>query len=119
MNPHQSTSIDQDGSMFQLRIYTLRSPEALQRYATVHWARHLATFKTFGVITHGVWTERSGSANRLVALIRYPPGADPEDLTRHAMASSEFAADMAGFHADEIVDVQSVLLDPTSFSPIH
>ena len=27
--------------MFQLRIYTLRSPEALQQYATVHWARHL------------------------------------------------------------------------------
>jgi hypothetical protein len=69
--------------MFQLRIYTLRSPEALQRYATVHWARHLATFKTFGVTTHGVWTERSDSANRLVALIRYPQGADPEQLMRH------------------------------------
>src|SRR5262249_17295864 len=39
-------------SMFQLRIYTLRSPEALQQYATVHWARHLATFKIFGVTTH-------------------------------------------------------------------
>ena len=105
--------------MFQLRIYTLRSPEALQQYATVHWARHLATFKTFGVTTHGVWTERSGGANRLVALIRYPPGADPEQLTRHAMTSPEFAADMAGFNANEIVDVQSVPLDPTSFSPIH
>ena len=106
--------------MFQLRIYTLRSPEALQRYATVHWARHLATFTTFGVTTHGVWTERSGGANRLVALIRYPLGADPEQLTRQVMTSPQFAADMAGFHADdEIVDVQSVLLDPTSFSPIR
>ena len=106
--------------MFQLRIYTLRSPEALQRYATVHWARHLPTFTTFGVTTHGVWTEPSDSANRLVALIRYPQGADPQQLTRDAMTSPEFAADMAGFNADdEIVDVQSVLLDPTSFSPIH
>ena len=105
--------------MFQLRIYTLRSPEALQQYATVHWARHLKTFQTFGVTTHGVWTERSDSANRLVALIRYPQGVDPEQLTRRAMTSPEFAADMAGFNADEIVDVQSVLLDPTSFSPIH
>ena len=35
------------------------------------------------------------------------------------MASPEFAADMAGFSVNEIVDVQSVLLDPTSFSPIH
>ena len=79
--------------MFQLRIYTLRSPEALNRYATVHWARHLATFTTFGVTTHGVWTQRSDGANRLVALIRYPQGADPEQLTRHAMTSPEFAAE--------------------------
>ena len=105
--------------MFQLRIYTLRSPEALQRYATVHWARHLATFKAFGISTHGVWTERSDSASRLVALIRYPSGADPEQLTRHIMSSPEFAADMAGFNVDEIIDVQSVPLDPTSFSTIH
>jgi hypothetical protein len=105
--------------MIQLRIYTLRSPELLQEYATVHWARHLATFQTFGVTTHGVWTERTGDANRLVALIGYPPGADPELLTQHIMASPEFAADMAGFDVDDIVDVQTTLLDPTSFSPIH
>jgi hypothetical protein len=105
--------------MFHLRIYTLRSSEALQRYATVHWARHLATFEAFGVHTHGVWTGRSGDANRLVALIRYPPAADPDHLTRQIMASPEFAADMADFDVDEIIDVQSALLDPTSFSPIH
>jgi len=105
--------------MFQLRMYTLRSPEALHRYATVHWARHVPTFKRFGVTTHGVWTERNGGANRLVALIRYPPGADPEQLARRCMAGPEFAADMTGFDADEIVDVQSVLIDPTTFSPIR
>ena len=105
--------------MFQLRIYTLRSSEALQQYATVHWARHLATFATFWVTTHGVWTERSGAANRLVALIRYPPGTDPEQVTRECMSSPEFAADMDGFNTGEILAVQSVLLDPTSFSPIH
>jgi hypothetical protein len=105
--------------MFQLRIYTLRSPDALQRYATIHWARHLPTFATFGVTTDGVWTERSDGTNRLVALIRYPPGADPEELTRLIMTSREFAADMAGFDTEDIVDVQSVLLDPTSFSRIH
>jgi NIPSNAP len=105
--------------VFQLRIYTLRSPEALKQYATVHWARHLTTFKAFGVTTHGVWTERSDAANRLVALIHYPPDADPEELTRRCMTSPQFAADMAGFDANEIIDVASVPLDPTSFSPIH
>jgi hypothetical protein len=105
--------------MFQLRIYTLRSLAALQQYATVHWARHLATFETFGVTTHGVWTDRGDGAHRLVALIRYPEGADPEQLERRCMASPEFAADMAGFDVNEIVDVQSLLLEPTSYSPIH
>jgi hypothetical protein len=105
--------------MFQLRTYTLRSPEALRRYATVHWARHLATFEAFGVTTHGVWTESGGDANRLVALIGYPPDADPDQLARRIMASPEFAADMAGFDVGDIVDVRTTLLDPTAFSPIR
>jgi hypothetical protein len=66
-----------------------------------------------------VWTEQSEGANRLVALIGYPPGAEPEHLTQHIMTSPEFAADMAGFDVDDIADVQSILLDPTSFSPIR
>jgi hypothetical protein len=119
-NPDKSkSSAAQEYSMLQLRIYTLRSPAALQQYATVHWARHMDTFKTFGVTTHGVWTEQKGDVNRLVALIRYPLGADPDEITRQCMTSPEFAADMAGFDGDDIVDVQSMLLDPTSFSPIQ
>jgi hypothetical protein len=105
--------------MFQLRIYTLRSREALQQYAVVHWDRHLATFTKFGVTVHGVWTDRNDGAHRLVALISYPPGVDPERLTGQIMTSPEFSADMAGFDVDEIVDVQTTLLDPTSFSPIR
>lgn len=105
--------------MLQLRIYTLRSQDALRQYAAVHWARHVATFEHFGITTHGVWTERGGGANRLVALIRYPEGADPDQLARQCMASPEFGADMAGFDLEEIVEVQSVPLDPTPFSPIH
>ena len=105
--------------MLQLRIYTLRSADALQRYATVHWARHLPTFASFGVTTHGVWTERHDGVHRLVALIGYPPGADPDVVTEQIMTSPEFAADMAGFDLDDIVDVQSLLLDPTSYSPLQ
>jgi hypothetical protein len=105
--------------MFQLRIYTLRSPEALRQYADVHWARHLVTFGAFGVTTHGVWTERDGERNRLIALVSYPPDADPDETTRRVMASTEFATDMAGFDVADIVDVQTTLLAPTTFSPIH
>ncbi|UMB69476.1 NIPSNAP family protein [Mycobacterium paraterrae] len=105
--------------MFQLRIYTLRTPEALAEYAAVHWARHVTTFPAFGVTTHGVWTQHGDQGNRLVALIAYPPGADVGDVTRRVMSSPEFAADMAGFDVADILDVQSTLLDPTQFSPIR
>ncbi|MCG7594265.1 NIPSNAP family protein [Mycobacterium sp. PSTR-4-N] len=103
--------------MFQLRIYTLRSPEALRRYADVHWARHLPTFAGFGIATHGVWTEHGRDAHRLIAVIEYPPATDPDELTRRVMASREFASDMAGFDVADILDVQTTLLDPTTFSP--
>jgi hypothetical protein len=104
--------------MFQLRTYTLRSAEALEKYATVHWARHVPTFNAFGVTTHGIWTERGGEPNRLIALISYPSGADPATLATEVMASPEFMADMEGFDPHDIVSVNSVLLDPAKSSPI-
>jgi NIPSNAP len=105
--------------MFQLRIYTLRSREALERYATVHWARHVPSLKEFGVTTHGIWTERDGNANRLVALIAYPDGARPAEVTANYMASPEFATDMEGFDTADIVAVDAILVDPTPSSPIR
>jgi hypothetical protein len=83
--------------MFQLRIYTLRSAAALDRYATVHWARHIPSLAAFGVTTCGIWTQRGDGSPRLVALVSYPDGADPEALERDFMASAEFASDMDGF----------------------
>ena len=103
--------------MLQLRIYTLRSAEALDRYAKIHWARHIPSLAKFGVTTHGVWTQRDANEHRLVALISYPAGADPATLTREFMASPEFAADMEGFDPDDIVAVDSMLLEPTAGQP--
>ena len=104
--------------MFQLRIYTLRSARALEHYATVHWARHVPSLGTFGVTTHGIWTQH-GDDHRLIALISYPDGADHAALTRDFMASREFAADMEGFDPKDLVAVDSMLLDPTLSSPIR
>jgi hypothetical protein len=104
--------------MFQLRIYTLRSARALERYATVHWARHVPSLATFGVTTHGIWTQRDGD-HRLIALISYPDGADPAALARDFMASAEFASDMEGFDPDDIVGVDSMLLETTPSSPVR
>ena len=105
--------------MFQLRIYTLRSARALERYAKVHWARHVPSLATFGVTTHGIWTQRGDDDHRLVALISYPDGADPAALTQTFMASPEFAADMDGFDQEDIVAVDSMMLETTPSSPLR
>jgi hypothetical protein len=105
--------------MFQLRIYTLRSTQALERYATVHWARHVPSLAAFGVTTHGIWTQRGDGEHRLVALVSYPDGADVEALTRDFMASPEFAADMDGFDPQDIVAVDSMQLKAARPSPVR
>ena len=103
--------------MFQLRVYTLRSASALDRYAELHWARHIGSLEAFGVETRGIWTSRDGGENRLFALVSYEDGADAAKVETEYLASSALAEDMAGFDPRDIVDVTSVLLDPTPSSP--
>lgn len=38
--------------MYQLRIYAMRTADALQHYATVHWPRHIPSLRAFGVTTN-------------------------------------------------------------------
>ncbi len=104
--------------MYQLRIYTLRTAEALEDYATTHWPRHIPSLRAFGVTTHGIWTDHNADAHRLLALISYPEGADPAEVTTAYMASPEFTADMDGFDASNIINVEELLLDPTAASPL-
>ena len=105
--------------MFQLRIYTLHSAEALDRYAAIHWARHIGSLEAFGVETRGIWTSRDGGENRLFALVSFQNGADPARVETEYMASAVFGEDMAGFDPRDIVDVTSLLLDATASSPIR
>ena len=105
--------------MFQLRIYTLRSSEALERYAAIHWTRHIPSLEAFGVATHGIWTEHAGDVHRLIALISFQEGADPTKVSSDFMASPSFAADMEGFDPADIVGVDSMLLVATDSSPLR
>ena len=104
--------------MYQLRIYTLRTRDTLERYATVHWPRHIPSLDAFGVTTHGIWTQHDNDAHRLLALISYPEGANPTEVTTAYMASPGFAADMDGFDVGDIINVEDLLLDPAAASPL-
>jgi hypothetical protein len=57
-------------------------------------------------------------AHRLIALISYPDGADPAEVTAAYMASPGFAADMDGFDVSNIINVEEHLLDPAAASPL-
>lgn len=103
--------------MYQLRTYTLRTAEALHRYATVHWPRHIASMPAFGVTVHGVWTEHGSDALRVVALLSFRADVDPDEFTAAYVASPEFASDMAGFDVADIVGVEELRLDPSPRPP--
>jgi hypothetical protein len=75
----QTTNRKVPQATYQLRIYTLPTTEALEQYATVHWPRHTSSRQSFGVTTHGIWTDHDAEAHRLTALISYSDGADHAD----------------------------------------
>ena len=104
--------------MYQFRTYTLRTVEAREDYATVHWPRHIASLQSFGVTTHGIWTTHRSDQHQLVALISYPDTADPAAVTQAYTASPQLKADMEGFDVSNIVNVEELLLNPTAASPL-
>lgn len=103
--------------MLEIRTYTLASEEALEQYATVHWARHITSLAAHGITTHHVWREVGGDQPRLVALVEYAAGADPQAVTANYMSSAEFQADMQGFAMDGIRGVSSVFVEPAPSDP--
>ena len=102
---------------FELRTYTLASPEAADAYATVHWARHVPSLERFGVTTHGVFREAGAAV--VVALVSMAEGTDPDAVSRAFLASDAFRADMAGFAMSDILEVSTRLLEPAPASPLR
>ncbi|EIZ81195.1 NIPSNAP family protein [Novosphingobium sp. Rr 2-17] len=103
--------------MFELRTYTLASDEALDQYASVHWTRHVTSLAAFGVTTHHVWKQVHTDKPRLIALVEYADGLDPQEVTERYMSSAEFRADMAGFSKADIVEVSSAFVEPAPADP--
>lgn len=104
--------------MYQLKTYTLRTSEALRKYATVHWPRHIVSMPLFGATVHGFWTDHEGGAHRLIALLSFREGVDPDEFLSVYVKSPELAADMEGFDVSDILGVEDLLLDPVAGSPL-
>ena len=74
---------------FELRVYTLRTKEALDCYRQVVYPRHLNSFPLFGVQAHGFWTATADVQPRLYVLVLYDAGEEPGEVGRRYMQSPE------------------------------
>ncbi|MDE8559363.1 NIPSNAP family containing protein [Pantoea vagans] len=101
---------------YQLRSYYFTSAAAAANYI-LRWQPHVNSLKIFDVGTHGFFSVKEEPA-RVVALVSYPPGADPDAVVRAYMQSEGFRADMAGFDMSQMERVETLLLVPGEGSPL-
>jgi hypothetical protein len=104
---------------YEMRVYSLRTKEALDFYASTVYPRHLDNFGQFGVEAHGLWTQKDDPAHRIFVLVSYAEGDDPEEVAQRYIQSPEAAADARGFDIADILGVDSTILIPSTNSPLH
>lgn len=103
---------------YELRVYTMRSKDALDFYKDMIYPRHLRSFPLFGIEAHGFWTAMADVQPRLFVLASYAAGEDPVEVARRYMQSKEFADDITNFDVSDIVNVASTFLTPSTSSPL-
>ena len=103
---------------FEMRVYSLRTKEALDFYASTVYPRHLNNFGLFGVEAHGLWTQKDDGAHRIFVLVSYAEGDDPGEVAQRYIQSPEAANDARGFDVADILGVESTILVPSASSPL-
>ena len=103
---------------FELRVYKLRTKEALDFYMNQIYPRHLSSFPLFGIEGHGFWIAKEDAEPRLFVLASYAAGEEPGEVARRYMQSKEFAEDIRDFDVSDIVGVESTILIPSTSSPL-
>ena len=103
---------------FELRVYKLRTKEALDFYMEKIHPRHLNSFPLLGIEAHGFWTAQEDVEPRLFVLASYAAGEDPGEVARRYMQSTEFADEIKDFNVSDIVGVESTILIPSTQSPL-
>jgi NIPSNAP len=103
---------------YELRVYTLRTKEALDFYASTVYPRHLNNFGLFGVEAHGLWIKKDDVAHRIFVLVSYAASDDPGEVARRYIQSLEVADDTRDFDVADILSVESTILIPSASSPL-
>ena len=83
----------------------------------LRWQPHVDSLKIFDVVTHGFFSTVE-EPNRVVALVSYPLGADPDEVIKAYMQSEGFHEDMAGVDMRQMERVETLSLIPGQNSPL-
>jgi NIPSNAP len=103
---------------FELRVYKLRTKEALDFYMEQIYPVISAAFRCSGLEAHGFWTAKEDVEPRFFGRASYAAGEEPGEVVRRHMQSREFAEDIRNFHVSDIVGVESRILIPSTSSPL-
>src|ERR1700687_2842415 len=103
---------------FELRVYKLRTKEALDFYMEKIYPRHLNSFPLFGIEAHGFWTAKEDVEAGLVVRVSFAAGEDAGEVARRYRRRTEFADDIRNFNVSDIVGVESTILIPSTSSPL-
>jgi hypothetical protein len=106
-------------AVMELHTYTLASDDALRRYTTHFWPRHIQSLRKHGITVHGVWIDGGADTRRVIALVSYPPGSDPARIAEIYRSSCDFAEDHADFDGDLITSAQTARIEPIPSSPLE
>src|SRR5260370_23654574 len=97
---------------FELRVYKLRTKEALDFYREQIYTRHLSSFPLFGIEAHGFWTAKEDVEPRLFVLASYAAGGEPAEAAPPDLQNKHFIKTNLNFAVSRIVGVESTNLIP-------
>lgn len=102
--------------MYQVRIYTLRSPKAAEEYCEVCWKKHVESLEDFGIHVERVFKQvKSHGWTHVIALCRYDEGVDIEAVNKAYTQSDGFKEDMHGFGFYKMRHVQDITVVDADF----
>jgi hypothetical protein len=102
---------DSEHTIYQLRIYSIKEPDAAKKYMDIHWKRHLTSLPKFKITVEGIFCENSTSGKtRVFALGSFEDGSDVKKINKSYMRSFALLKDMIGFNVTKIANVEEVMV---------
>src|SRR5260370_18851756 len=95
---------------FELRVYKLRTKEALDFYMEQIYPRHLSSFPLFGIEAHGFCTAKEDVEPRLFVLASYAAGEEPGEVARRYIQIKQFAEGIMEFAVSHTLGSQCNIL---------